>query len=273
MKISVTTFVNATLATVLLTSLLFLAVTSSSSQQYDPWADYDANGLIDIFDVVKVAIAYGMTGDATRNVSVTNWPLDLPLFPENLILKGAIFPWGEEYRRDLVDPTTHHPPSTWPGITKEADWITGTLNATHQLYYSQVFVHQKVPLHPYMILGAPTVTITFNLTTMVYSSFKFDFLAYLGLVSAEGAWVELAALGNQTTGFMGTFNPPELFTATLSTEPVFQTVVDPWWRLAIRLNIYGQRHSGYSDTAVFIDLLCRRAADDFVVDIPIVENP
>jgi hypothetical protein len=58
----------------LLTSLVFLAVTSSSSQQYDPWVDFNEDGAIDIFDIVGVALAFGATGDPTKNVTITNWP-------------------------------------------------------------------------------------------------------------------------------------------------------------------------------------------------------
>ncbi|MCW4055239.1 MAG: hypothetical protein NWE82_00485 [Candidatus Bathyarchaeota archaeon] len=74
MKISLSMFVNVILASILVTSLAFMTATTSSAQ-YDPWADYDENGLIDIFDIVKVAIPYGASGDPTKNVTVTNWPV------------------------------------------------------------------------------------------------------------------------------------------------------------------------------------------------------
>jgi hypothetical protein len=74
MKISLSMFVNVVLASVLVTSLAFMTATTSSAQ-YDPWADYDENGLIDIFDIVKVAIPYGASGDPTKNVTITNWPV------------------------------------------------------------------------------------------------------------------------------------------------------------------------------------------------------
>lgn len=75
MKMTPTTLINTVLATVLLLSILFIGFTGSVGV-YDPYADYDADGDIDIFDVVPMAEAYGTTGDPTRNVTVVNLPVD-----------------------------------------------------------------------------------------------------------------------------------------------------------------------------------------------------
>jgi hypothetical protein len=50
--------------TMLITALLFsmLLVGITSSAPYDPWCDLDDDGDIDIFDIVKMAGAYGTTG-------------------------------------------------------------------------------------------------------------------------------------------------------------------------------------------------------------------
>lgn len=90
MRISVSAFVNSILASMLLTSLAFLAVTSSSSQQYDPWVDFNEDGAIDIFDIVGVALAFGAEGDPTKNVTVTNWPV--PVTPETTVWYGDLSP-------------------------------------------------------------------------------------------------------------------------------------------------------------------------------------
>ena len=60
-------------ACVLLGALLL--VQASSSATYDPWVDLDESGDIDIFDVVTLAGSYQTTGDPTKNVNVTNWPV------------------------------------------------------------------------------------------------------------------------------------------------------------------------------------------------------
>ncbi len=71
MRISRLTFVNFIIAIVLLSSPFVIQLTSSAP--YDPWADLDGDGDVDIFDVVDIAGRYDTKGDSTRNVNVTNW--------------------------------------------------------------------------------------------------------------------------------------------------------------------------------------------------------
>jgi hypothetical protein len=61
------------------------------------------------------------------------------------------------------------------------------------------------------------------------------FLVHLGVVSPEGTWVELAFLGNETLSLMGTFNPSQQFTITVSHTPYppLDVIVEPNWRLGI----------------------------------------
>jgi len=66
------------LAAVALTTLmlaLMLAPPSGSQlqRQYDPWADINDDGLIDMRDIAYEARLFGTTGDPTKNVNVTNW--------------------------------------------------------------------------------------------------------------------------------------------------------------------------------------------------------
>jgi hypothetical protein len=81
MKIKLLYLLNVVLIIVLLTSILANATINRSATadvgKYDPWVDYDDNGLIDIFDVVAVGIAFGTTGDPTKNVNVTNFPTEM----------------------------------------------------------------------------------------------------------------------------------------------------------------------------------------------------
>ena len=55
MKLSI---VNLILSIVLLSSLFYVGVTSSIAV-YDPYADYDQDGDIDIYDIVEAASNYG----------------------------------------------------------------------------------------------------------------------------------------------------------------------------------------------------------------------
>ena len=48
-----------------------LLVNASSSATYDSWSDLDADGDIDIFDIVKIAGAYGTMGDPAKNVTIS----------------------------------------------------------------------------------------------------------------------------------------------------------------------------------------------------------
>jgi len=62
----------AVVAIFCLTASLFMVATSKSQtgSEYDPWADYNADGIIDIFDIVPVALTFGTAGDSTKNVTI-----------------------------------------------------------------------------------------------------------------------------------------------------------------------------------------------------------
>jgi hypothetical protein len=74
MKITPSALLNIVLVTILATSL-FLMVVRSATSPYDPWADTDDNGFIDIKDILYTALQYGATGDPTKPVIVQgyNW--------------------------------------------------------------------------------------------------------------------------------------------------------------------------------------------------------
>jgi hypothetical protein len=65
----------AILLTFCLTATLFMIVpTRSQVGQYDPWADINGDGIIDIYDLRSVAALFDTSGDPTKYVNVTNWP-------------------------------------------------------------------------------------------------------------------------------------------------------------------------------------------------------
>ena len=65
----------AVLATSCLTAtLLTMIPTKSSTAGYDPWLDYNDDGIVNILDISAMALAFQSTGDSTKNVNVTNWP-------------------------------------------------------------------------------------------------------------------------------------------------------------------------------------------------------
>ena len=70
-------------------------VTVSSSATYDPWSDLDADGDIDIFDMVKIASAYGSTGDPTKEVTIAGRGSRLLYTDDTTIGSGGVYysPW------------------------------------------------------------------------------------------------------------------------------------------------------------------------------------
>jgi hypothetical protein len=66
------------LATFCLTATLFIVLPTRSipsAGEYDPWADIDENGKINMYDIGYTAQRFGTSGDTTKNVTVTNWPV------------------------------------------------------------------------------------------------------------------------------------------------------------------------------------------------------
>ena len=73
MQISRLTIANFVIAVILLSSPFIVQLTSSA--RYDPWADLDGDGDVDIFDIVDIATRYDTKGDATRDVNVVSLPI------------------------------------------------------------------------------------------------------------------------------------------------------------------------------------------------------
>jgi hypothetical protein len=72
--------VIAILCTFCLTATLFTIIptrsSTTNSREYDPWTDISGDGIIDYLDISISARLFGTTGDPTRNINVTNFPLD-----------------------------------------------------------------------------------------------------------------------------------------------------------------------------------------------------
>jgi hypothetical protein len=64
----------AILTTFCMCALMFTVIPIRSGLPYDPWADIDDNGKIDMKDIGNVAAQFMTSGDPTKNVTVTNWP-------------------------------------------------------------------------------------------------------------------------------------------------------------------------------------------------------
>jgi hypothetical protein len=64
----------AVLSTFCLTAALLVVLPTNSSSPYDPWADINDDGKIDMRDISYDAKLFGTLGDPTKCVNVTNWP-------------------------------------------------------------------------------------------------------------------------------------------------------------------------------------------------------
>jgi hypothetical protein len=70
----------AILATFFLSATLFIVLPTKSSPsagpEYDPWADINDDGRINMYDIGYTAQRFGTSGDPTKNVTVINWEVD-----------------------------------------------------------------------------------------------------------------------------------------------------------------------------------------------------
>jgi hypothetical protein len=77
-----------------LTVAVFPNVISSQppeATEYDPWIDYNDDGKIGHKDLLQFAATYGSSGDPTKKVEVTNWPIsrDVPVYYNNHLTPGT----------------------------------------------------------------------------------------------------------------------------------------------------------------------------------------
>ncbi len=72
MQIRVYPLVNVLLGFILVVSV---AAGLTGAVDYDPWLDVTDDGYGGIDDIVMTAEHFGASGDSTKNVNVTNWPI------------------------------------------------------------------------------------------------------------------------------------------------------------------------------------------------------
>jgi len=68
-------FATATLFAAVLLAVAFTPVASQQTAPYDPWADTNDDGKIDIKDLAYASLRYGMLGNPTKPVTIStyNW--------------------------------------------------------------------------------------------------------------------------------------------------------------------------------------------------------
>jgi hypothetical protein len=78
------------LLTFCLTATLF-TVAATKSQEYDPWADLNGDGKIDILDVVAMTSIYATTGDPTKNVTIAGHANKLAYSIESVLVGAGLY--------------------------------------------------------------------------------------------------------------------------------------------------------------------------------------
>ena len=72
---NVKNYLVAAVLSAMVLALMFIPMSGSqTAMPYDPWADINDDGKIDMKDVSYSARLFGTTGDPTKNVNVTNFP-------------------------------------------------------------------------------------------------------------------------------------------------------------------------------------------------------
>ena len=251
--------VSALLVSLFVTNVLL----AQSSGEYDPWIDTNEDGIIDVNDLASMGQTYGTSGDPTKNVNVTNWPVEPKLFQDTLALKphtfGTIPP-----RYALISETEAYLPDS-----DVLDRRAAVVSTSYVEVYNRTFIYNDIPTYQYQILGMPTIYLPVNISSSSMD-FYMTFHAYLGKISWSGEWTELQYLGYDngvTIGFV--VNHPLHFEFGFLSSPLNITI-NAYERLAIRFFAEGRTPGG--TTNVFIDLQCSENLHA-IIQIPIVKNP
>jgi hypothetical protein len=88
-----------------LCALMFSVIPIKSQQPYDPWADIDENGKINMYDIAYAAQRFNTAGDSTKNVNVTGMPYAVQQFTVTLAYNYTgtpYFPCGGYSRLSLL---------------------------------------------------------------------------------------------------------------------------------------------------------------------------
>jgi len=208
---------------------------------------------------------YGTSGDPTKNVNVTNWPVEPKLFQETLVLKPHRF-YTFPMRYALISETEDY----MPGSDDFDRLVTPNVGTTPIIVYNRTFIHNDIPTHQYQILGMPTIYLPVNISISSSVTSYMTFYAYLGKMSWNGEWTELQYLSFLTVVTSGPVsNHPLQFKLGTLGSPLNITI-NAYERLAIRF--YAEGSTVLGTTTLYVDLQCSENLHA-IIQIPIVKNP
>lgn len=273
--------IAAVLVTFCLTVALFAAVptlSQPSTPEYNPWADLNEDGIVDIFDVVAVTGIYESTGEPVKNVNVTNWPTARQTFPKNLYLRGTALRRTNVvttvWDRLLVDRDTEYPSRNLPADRCDRlDWDFRNGDVTYpdlRIFYNETFVYNTFSAQSYQIQGYTSASLTFNITTSVSNWARITFNVTLGVYDSSG-WRPLVQLVPRSynfivMGFLTNVQRGAYLDGTLAPR-----TINPDEFLGINIVIASE--AAFEKTVAVDFYLLHGMNEELLATVPILENP
>jgi hypothetical protein len=160
-------------------ALMFIPMSGSQTTvQYDPWADMNDDGKIDMKDIIYEIRLFGTTGDPTKNVNVTNWPTQQPEPSWKVELVTINLTWyqdgsqGSSYSNwircngfsrffiyVIIEAVSHANESDWTTFCLDSiDWSVGNNTWGRTQFSSEAFYWKECPPSPlnFTVLGVHT---------------------------------------------------------------------------------------------------------------------
>lgn len=272
-------------AFVLLGSLIVgRVILAQAGGAYDPWLDYNEDGVIDVNDLSPLGDAYGSQGDSTKNVSVTNWPApQTPTFAEVLVLRGLAYEFYKDFR-----------PSPPAGYAFELAEILADENIPYPFlgnpynstplcqtviniptYWAKTWTDHNftfVPANsPFYIQGDVTIrtTLEYDFTSTSADVMHWNVTVHLEKVTPETT----VTLASDTISYNLVVDP--ITSGRLEWTGVIlyfpsPVLVERGERLQIRLETWARSDNGYIDYAE-IYLQHHLGTDEFIAYIPILQ--
>jgi hypothetical protein len=271
--------ISAIVATFCLTVALFVAVptlSQPSTPEYNPWADMNDDGIVDIFDVVAVTGIYESTGEPVKNVNVTNWPATRQTFPRNLMLRGTSVDYGPFAERYLIDRDTEYPCRNLPRDKcnrKDYDAFSAypLIGPGEMIFYNATFWYPTHTEQSYLVQGYTSVSLTFNVSQWepVDNWWEVHIYVMLG-VNGPAGWRPLAQLAPMPYTYYGWGMLSDATLGAYFDATLLPRAVNPGEYLGINIVMVAEVGSG--TFGIHVRLLYGMTEEMFVT-IPIVENP
>lgn len=271
------------MASVFLASLFVSnTILAQTSGEYDPWLDYNEDGIVDVNDLHSLGFVYGSSGDSTKNVSVTNWPEpQKPTFAETLVLRGLRYSLYNQWRTTppidysyevaniLVTEDMPIPPLdrignySWllDASSMSTEWtLFEIVNFTFVPASATFFIQGDVIIRPtiYYIfeVTGPGEVVHWNITLSL-EKINHESVATV-LASHTFCMSDYGSLSDTVTDIGVTFNFP---------APV---IVESGERLQIRFETWARCDLGYIDSGEIL-VFHTLGTDEFIAYVPIYQ--